>query len=455
MDDYYYDEYSEQIYEDDNFYDELPVQSLEDLAKTCAYPSITQIFTYSLHFFIWSLIYRLTTQTIRIPEYLQHLVSIICGSAIFYFSIGQSSLYCVAFASLVFVVFLILEKLERPKGFLVTGISLLGLLLGEWLTGDGKLWHQIRGTQMIVAMKVISIAFDMDAKRIDSQINGLRYFGYIFCPGNSVLGPWISISDYLAVYKTSKWTIRWPFWILIHGTVSYVFLVMSNCLITNYISQSAWKWIVAYRDAAAFRFSHYFISFLSQSIMITAGFGDSSTGFLITKPWNIELPRSLVQVVINWNIPMHIWLKTYVFRVMQPFGSFAAIFTTYVVSSLLHGINFQLAAVLLSLGIYTYVEYNLRKKLASIYKACIQASPCHSNCVQHQYKSNHWIVLTANVFFTLLTIVHLAYLGVMFEASTSVQEQGYSYTHTLDKWSALNFASHWIVGLCYFLCALI
>ena len=55
-------------------------------------------------------------------------------------------------------------------------------------------------------------------------------------------------------------------------------------------------------------------------------------------------------------------------------------------SALFHGLNFQLAAVLLSLGLYTYVEFTLRSKLASIFDACILARPCPEGC-QHKAKS--------------------------------------------------------------------
>ena len=30
----------------------------------------------------------------------------------------------------------------------------------------------------------------------------------------------------------------------------------------------------------------------------------------VSRPHHIELPRSLVEVVTNWNLPMHYWLKT-------------------------------------------------------------------------------------------------------------------------------------------------
>lgn len=157
-----------------------------------------------------------------------------------------------------------------------------------------------------------------------------------------------------------------------------------------------------------------------------------------------------------------------VFRVTKPYGIFVAIFSTYIISALLHGINFQLAAVLLSLGIYTYVEYKLRQKLSIIYDACIGANSCKAttatstlslsnnivNC-SHYYKWNNPYVIIINGFFCILAIIHLAYLGVMFEASTNIQEQGFSYDHTLKKWSSLDYGSHWIILISYLFYVLI
>lgn len=68
------------------------------------------------------------------------------------------------------------------------------------------------------------------------------------------------------------------------------------------------RWMIGFRDAVSFRTSHYFICFLASSLMLAGGFPISQT--LITKPFEIEVPRSLVQVVVSWNIPMHNWLKT-------------------------------------------------------------------------------------------------------------------------------------------------
>lgn len=54
--------------------------------------------------------------------------------------------------------------------------------------------------------------------------------------------------------------------------------------------------------------SHYFISYIASSLLLLGGF--PSTLSTVVKPLKIELPHSLVHVVICWNIPMHFWLKT-------------------------------------------------------------------------------------------------------------------------------------------------
>ena len=67
------------------------------------------------------------------------------------------------------------------------------------------------------------------------------------------------------------------------------------------------------------RASHYFVSFLSEASAVASGFGYKSPDATsmrsrwempVTEPHNIEVPRSMVEVVVSWNIPMHKWLKT-------------------------------------------------------------------------------------------------------------------------------------------------
>jgi len=134
---------------------------------------------------------------------------------------------------------------------------------------------------------------------------------------------------------------------------------------------------------------------------------------------------------------------------IKKFGKFGGVTITYLISSLLHGLNFQLAAVLLSLGFYTYVEYQLRAIFADTFDACITSKQCTKQKCTHRYNSyNCWWVFMINMAFMGLAMFHLAYLGLMFDMS-DLQETGYSYSHTIDKWAQLGFASHWIALVTY------
>lgn len=138
---------------------------------------------------------------------------------------------------------------------------------------------------------------------------------------------------------------------------------------------------------------------------------------------------------------------------MRPLGTFIAIITTYAASALLHGLNFQLAAVLLSLGIFTYVEHQLRHKLATVFSACIAAAACKESC-GHRHKWRQPYVLAFNGLCGAVAVLHLAYLGLMFggDSGGDLQEEGFSYLHTLSRWHSLGFLSHWLVAgsyMCY------
>ena len=64
---------------------------------------------------------------------------------------------------------------------------------------------------------------------------------------------------------------------------------------------------------------------------------------------------------------------------------------------------------------------------------------------QHR-EGSAWVILV-NMMFGLLSMFHLAYLGVMFDQSSPDQVTGYSWYHTLVKWKRLDFTSHWVVGV--------
>ena len=64
-------------------------------------------------------------------------------------------------------------------------------------------------------------------------------------------------------------------------------------------------------------YQYYYYSYLKSKknkIKTIQNGGSTQWQVQVTQPHNIEVPRSLVEVVVSWNIPMHAWLKKYVFK---------------------------------------------------------------------------------------------------------------------------------------------
>lgn len=116
---------------------------------------------------------------------------------------------------------------------------------------------------------------------------------------------------------------------------------------------------------------------------------------------------------------------------------YLTILATYFISSYLHGFNFQIWTVLLTLGLITQAEFKLRKSLAHFWSACVESRKCqydyyvydddddddnYSLVCRHGHRKtkNIWIVRIINLFFTLLALFHLAFLGATFDGQPDV-----------------------------------
>jgi porcupine-like protein len=247
------------------------------------------------------------------------------------------------------------------------------IFLCELFIASKEEWHKIRGSFLVVAMRNISLAFDLDGQR-DSKGEHKAlplpdlpaYSSYCLFPGTTVFGPFITYSEHCKFLHPTPLSVEWALRVLSSLVLSSVFLGLSVCIMPFLFNEPRYnKWLAAYSAAASFRFSHYFVSFLSQSSTIASGMGytlnqDTSvswSSFHVVHPLSVEIPRSMPMIVTNWSLPMHIFLKNYVFKPSRYyFGQFSAILLTFGASALLHGVNFQLAAVLLSLGLYAYIE---------------------------------------------------------------------------------------------------
>lgn len=461
MDYMYDDSYEDDMYEDMMYPDYDDVQeysrvSISDLLYNCILPTMTQasqtIFPLCLMCFVFKTTIFLGGSDKNgeavMPYWFPHLSSAAFGGIALYLVFQNNIVYILLCGGLAYIVlFLSYRRCRQYTGIVMSLFIVTFVILCELVFVESKAWHNVRGAQIILSMKVIGLAFDISSEKTDIP-GGATYLGYVFCVGTVIFGPWTSYHDYLhAVHQNriKSFSLQWLVKVIKSSILCIVSVVLSTCLTHWLILDDDPKWLVAYRDAQSFRFSHYFVSFVSETTATLSGlgFGEVAWGLTVSKLQYIELPRSLVDVVTNWNLPMHFWLKNYVFEVALPYGAFIAVLLTYAASSLLHGLNFQLAAVLFSLGFYTYVESVFRSKLSKTFNACIKARKCREEC-NHEYKYNHPYVILTNIIFGALAMFHLAYLGLMFDSSAD-SEQGYNMEHTLGKWSSLSFASHWVV----------
>ncbi|XP_043935251.1 protein-serine O-palmitoleoyltransferase porcupine [Protopterus annectens] len=415
---------------------------------------------------------------LSLPTCLKHL-STVAGGFYCLYHFFQLQMIWVVLLSLLCYLVLFLCRHSSHRGVFLSITILIYLLMGEMHMVDTASWHKMRGAQMIVAMKAISLGFDLDRGVLLTVPSPVAFMGYIYFVGTVIFGPWISFSSYLQAVESRK-MYSGVYSGFLHFSLNFIHTVSDRdlffscynlsfftfpCFLTALILKHRKKrkargvvirWLRAYENAVSFHFSNYFVGFISETTatLSGAGFTDEKDhirwDLVVSKPLNVELPRSMVEVVTSWNLPMSHWLNSYVFRSSLTLGTFPAIIVTYAASALLHGLSFHLAAILLSLGFITYVEHVLRKRLSSIFSACILSKRCPPAC-SHQYKMQNPLVWAVNLAFGILALFHLAYLGCLFDvdADDSVEEQGYGMSHTIAKWSELNWASHWVTFGCW------
>ncbi|KAI1703512.1 MBOAT, membrane-bound o-acyltransferase family domain-containing protein [Ditylenchus destructor] len=343
--------------------------------------------------------------------------------------------FCISTATLFLV------KRSPHKGHYVALVTFIYTVLTQFYSTDVE-FMAFRGSMMIASMKQISLAYD--ARGI-SATDLPALVEYIFNPSTLLFGPFNTSEQYYLAKKRSQTMdvnnfVKDVMTSFKYLAISLIFVAYSSCISDQIPFLFNEPWLEYYTTAQAFRFSHCFVCYLSLFTALIGGFAESDVR---ATDWTaIEWPRSLTEVVVFWNLPMHSFLHKYIFRkACHNFGYFAAMVSTFLASALLHGFNFQLTAVLLSLGFYAYVESTFRKQLASILSACIESRSCGPKCTHRHKKWNFW-VLAINVAFVFLNIFHLAYLGAPFQ-QIEAQQHGYSWQHTLSVWAKdWRFSSH-------------
>ena len=501
MDDYYeYDDFLPSKYEDDYYEDEdesFKIQSFEpsvlieariesysfisevqNIYKSCTKTVLKQSFVQNQRLIISCLLYQIILQILfflklkpSIHLKFANLASIILGvfalSGIFY-DIFMLTCYIVIGLLIItyFLMVLNVKFYQKVIGNHIAVLTVVAIIISEVVFQDSSTWSRIRGLLLLLAMKIISFAFDIERGTL-KLTSFFEFVSFAFHPGTIMFGPWINFKDFQNSIKikteiTSKWflslfknTFCALICLLISTCVSFnLFIDPLQPLLPSLIPIVSNKWIQAYVTTLSFHFSHYYICYLSVVTSQLTGCccsldikSSKWISFKVVEPFSVEIPTSMLNVVVSWNIQMSKWLKSYVFESYKHLGKFPAILLVYIASSLLHGLSLHLALVIVSLAVYTYVEFKLRFKLSKLFKCpYIQSRPNKNYKLSEVPFYAHFI----NFIWILINFVHLSYLGSFFDHDNN--ENGvYSYHYTLSKWNDLYFCSHIIVFVCFLL----
>ncbi|XP_070300654.1 protein-serine O-palmitoleoyltransferase porcupine-like isoform X3 [Salvelinus sp. IW2-2015] len=400
-----------------------------ELVEGCLLPTTQQGLEQVWQLLVICLLCRLLW-ILGLPSYVKHLSTVAGGFYTLYLFFELHMVWVVLLSLLCYLILFLCRHSSNRATFLSITI-LIYLLMGELHMMDTTTWHKMRGSQMVVAMKAISLAFDLDRGVVANVPSPVEFMGYIYFVGTIIFGPWISFNSYREAIEGRKLSFSWIWKVCVSWVKSQLCLITSNCV-------------------APYLFP-YFIPIYGDKLLRNKT-KRKIRDMTVARPLHVEFPRSMVEVATSWNLPMSRWLNTYVFTSARNLGTFSAILVTYTASALLHGLSFHLGAVLLSLGFITYIEHVLRKRLAAIFNACILSKKCQPNC-SHTNNKVLWVYII-NVAFSTLAVFHLAYLGSLFNSSVDYMdddEESDVANHTIQKWSELSWASHWVTFGCWVL----
>ncbi|XP_066152869.1 protein-serine O-palmitoleoyltransferase porcupine isoform X1 [Euwallacea fornicatus] len=437
-------------------YEENFEETFHDVWENCVVESIQSIYSSVNRLILLNVVFGLLT-SLELPEALFHSLSSSFGIYMLLTTVQSNTGLIVVFASVLLSYAIVkyyrfsilrghfeqdISNLKNRIHVPVVQYALIAtFLLFQHVFLEKETWLEIRGIMMIFSMKLISTVADLPLQNFP---NFIQYCGYMFCGGNVLFGPWISYEHYLmqAKFPTKK-NVYWLCGVIKSTLLCLFFLTVSNCWLNYLISENAVILLRSYKEALSFRAGHYFICYLSETTMLAAGwknpnfhFDEKYWHFPITDFMSIEFPTSLALVVINWNKPMHEFLKKYVYRKWLRAGRFLAFLLTFIISSLFHGFELKVSTVLISLGIFSYLQMALRDYIAQAFDICVRVRSCNS--CQHQIKRDNIVCRLCLLVFSIFSVLHLIFVGVIMDESTD-------QVGIYRKWQDLNFFSLWIM----------
>ncbi|KAL6743544.1 hypothetical protein Aduo_016571 [Ancylostoma duodenale] len=274
------------------------------------------------------------------------------------------------------LVLLVVLSASQLKGFTITCACIASIVLFQYFTSASE-FVAVRGVVMVLSMKISSLAFD---KRDSAGVaDVIPFCAYLANPATLIFGPFHTFQEFETTLNRKA--PQEELLSFLYGTVLVVIaiclLIYSSCMTIVVPEDSVFT---DYFTAQSFRTSHYFVSFLSQGLLALSGLR-----LAVCSPLSVEFPRSLVEVVITWNIPMHRYLHSYVYVNVIPYGTAAAIFASFAISSLLHRYEIEYQTVFRYVRVLVVAEnVNIKEDGYVIYGSCLFFLIARMPCIHHR-----------------------------------------------------------------------
>jgi porcupine-like protein len=315
------------------------------MVQECALPVVYQGLYLTYPILISSLAIRLCVLWLPLRELIYDVISFSLGAWVLWWYYQSSVVYFVVL--LIFIYSLLLIVPVGKRGVVVGGACMMFVIVCELFIASAAEWHKVRGTFMVVSMKLVSLAYDVDSLVSSCPLPSvIRYLTYSIFPATTIFGPYVTYNEHVKYTQRTSLSMNWFFHVIRSLTFSLICLSFSSCFFVFLFEDNSWnKWLTAYSSASSFRFSHFFVSLLSECSTIMSGLGYSVKsdghvswkGFRVVYPLDVEIPRSMGSLVTSWNIPMHHFLKNYVFKpTLVRLNYIGAFFFTFLTSALLH-----------------------------------------------------------------------------------------------------------------------
>lgn len=120
---------------------------------------------------------------IKTPSVIQHLISFVTGflSLYFLFSTSVCFILLLALFSHILLSLTTFFQCVKYRSLSLIVFTFLYLVICELYLVDERHWHRIRGSQMIIVMKTISLALDLDLGKMKTAPSVIEFIGNYKC----------------------------------------------------------------------------------------------------------------------------------------------------------------------------------------------------------------------------------------------------------------------------------